>query len=236
MRDKPETPPPGYRPHDARTLRDYLAGKPALADRLGGNAALWRIEEVGDGNLNLVFLVRGPAGSLCAKQALPYVRLVGESWPLPLSRAHFEHIALVEEARHAPDLVPAVHLFDATASMTIMDCLDDHIIMRKGMIQAVRYPRFATDIARFLAETLFRTSDLALPAGEKKRRVAELGGNIMLWKITEDLIFTDPYRVAELNRWTTPQLDADAKAVRDDVALKIAVSELKEQFLCDTRP
>jgi 5-methylthioribose kinase len=233
MRDKPETPPPGYRPHDARTLRDYLAGKPALADRLGGNAALWRIEEVGDGNLNLVFLVRGPAGSLCAKQALPYVRLVGESWPLPLSRAHFEHIALVEEARHAPDLVPAVHLFDATASMTIMDCLDDHIIIRKGMIQAARYPRFATDIARFLAETLFRTSDLALPAGEKKRRVAELGGNIMLWKITEDLIFTDPYRVAELNRWTTPQLDADAKAVRADVALKIAVSELKEQFLCD---
>jgi len=64
--------------------------------------------------------------------------------------------------------------------------------------------------------------------------VAELGGNIMLWKITEDLIFSDPYRVAELNRWTAPQLDADAKAVRDDVALKIAVSELKEQFLCDT--
>ena len=99
MRGKLEAPPPGYRPHDARSLRDYLAGKPALAARLGGNAALWRIEEVGDGNLNLVFLIRGPAGSLCAKQALPYVRLVGESWPLPLSRAHFEHIALVEEAQ-----------------------------------------------------------------------------------------------------------------------------------------
>ena len=136
-----------------------------------------------------------------------------------------EDFALVEEARHAPDLVPAIHLFDPTASMTVMDCLDGHIIMRKGMIAAVRYPRFAGDITRFLAETLFRTSDLALPAGEKKRRVAELGGNIMLWKITEDLIFTDPYRIAELNRWTSPQLDADAKAVREDIALKIAVSE-----------
>jgi 5-methylthioribose kinase len=230
-----ETPPPGYRPHDANSLRGYLAQRPQLAARLGGTAALWRIEEVGDGNLNLVFLIRGPAGSLCAKQALPYVRLVGESWPLPLSRAHYEHIALVEEAKHAPDLVPAVHLFDPTASMIVMDCLDDHIIMRKGMIAAVRYPRFAGDIARFLAETLFRTSDLALPAGEKKRRIGELAGNVMLWKITEDLIFTDPYRVAELNRWTTPQLDADAKAVRDDIALKIAVSELKEKFLCSTQ-
>ncbi len=230
---KPETPPPGYRPHDAHSLRGYLAERPALAARLGGTAALWRIEEVGDGNLNLVFLVRGPAGSLCAKQALPYVRLVGESWPLPLSRAHFEHLALVEEGRHAPDLVPAVHLFDPAASMTVMDCLDGHVIMRKGMIEAVRYPRFAGDIARFLAETLFRTSDLALAAGEKKRRAAALGGNVMLWKITEDLIFTDPYRVAALNRWTSPQLDAAAAAVRGDVALKIAISELKEKFLCN---
>lgn len=234
MRGKLETPPPGYRPYDANSLRGYLVQRPQLAARLGGNAALWRIEEVGDGNLNLVFLVRGLAGALCAKQALPYVRLVGESWPLPLSRAHFEHIALVEEAKHAPDLVPTVHLFDPVAAMTVMDCLDGHIIMRKGMIAAVRYPRFADDVARFLAETLFRTSDLALPAGEKKRRIGELAGNVMLWKITEDLIFTDPYRIAELNRWTAPQLDADAKAVRDDVALKIAVSELKEKFLCDT--
>ncbi len=234
VRGKLESPPPGYRPHDAHSLRGYLAGKPELAARLGGTAALWRIEEVGDGNLNLVFLIRGPADSLCAKQALPYVRLVGESWPLPLSRAHFERIALTEEAKHAPDLVPAVHLFDAIASMTVMDCLDGHIIMRKGMIKAVRYPRFAGDIARFLAETLFRTSDLALPAGEKKRRAAELGGNIMLWKITEDLIFTDPYRIAALNRWTAPQLDADAKAIRDDIALKIAICELKEKFLCSS--
>ena len=234
MKGTPETPPPGYRPHNPDSLRTYLAERPALAARLGGTAALWRIQEVGDGNLNLVFLIHGPGGSLCAKQALPYVRLVGESWPLPLSRAHFEHVALTEEAKHAPDLVPAVHLFDAVASMTIMDCLDGHIIMRKGMIDAVRYPRFASDIARFMAETLFRTSDLALPAAEKKRRVAELAGNVMLWKITEDLIFTDPYRIAELNRWTSPQLDADATAVRDDIALKIAVSELKEKFLCSS--
>ncbi len=226
-----EPPPPGYRAQNAASLRSYLAADPGLAERLGGRPTDWTIEEVGDGNLNLVFLVRGPDGALCAKQALPYVRLVGESWPLPLSRAHYEHIALVEQAKHAPDLVPCVHRFDPVASMTVMDCLDGHVIMRKGMIRGRRYPRFADDIARFLAETLFRTSDLALPAGEKKRRAAELAGNVWLWKITVDLIFTDPYRIAELNRWTSPQLDADAAAIRGDVALKVAVSGLKEKFL-----
>ena len=38
--------------------------------------------QVGDGNINFVFIVEGPAGALCIKQALPYVRCVGESWPL----------------------------------------------------------------------------------------------------------------------------------------------------------
>ena len=75
-------------------LRDYLAQLPAIASQLGGAPAAWSISEVGDGNLNLVFIVRGAAGGIAVKQALPYVRLVGESWPLPLSRSHYEHLAL----------------------------------------------------------------------------------------------------------------------------------------------
>src|SRR5882757_699214 len=89
-------------------LRDYLAGLPAIVAQLGGAPAGWSISEVGDGNLNLVFIVKGKAGGIAVKQALPYVRLVGESWPLPLSRAHYEHMALVHQARLAPGLVPAV--------------------------------------------------------------------------------------------------------------------------------
>lgn len=38
--------------------------------------------EVGDGNINFVYILSGPAGALCLKQALPYVRCVGEGWPL----------------------------------------------------------------------------------------------------------------------------------------------------------
>lgn len=38
--------------------------------------------EVGDGNINFVYIVEGPAGGVCIKQALPYVRICGESWPL----------------------------------------------------------------------------------------------------------------------------------------------------------
>ena len=39
------------------------------------------------------------------KQALPYVRCVGESWPLTLERATFEHAALVEQQVRLPLVV-----------------------------------------------------------------------------------------------------------------------------------
>jgi 5-methylthioribose kinase len=42
------------------------------------------------------------------KQALPYVRCVGESWPLTLDRATFENNALVEQRSRCPSLVPEV--------------------------------------------------------------------------------------------------------------------------------
>ena len=79
-----------------------------MAARLGGSPTDWSIGEVGDGNLNLVFIVKGTKSGIAVKQALPYVRLVGESWPLPLSRSHYEHLALVHQARLAPGLVPSV--------------------------------------------------------------------------------------------------------------------------------
>ena len=40
------------------------------------------------------------------KQALPYAKVVGESWPLSLERAWIEQSALREFARHAVPFVP----------------------------------------------------------------------------------------------------------------------------------
>ncbi len=224
-----------YSPVDAAKLSAILAGLPELKARLGGEPADWRTREVGDGNLNLVFIVEGPAGGLVVKQALPYVRLVGESWPLPLDRSWFEYSALVEQARYAPRLVPKVFHFDRALALVVMEYLSPHVIMRKGLIRGIEYPRFAADIAEFLAATLFNTSVLAGAAAEHKRRVELFARNVELCRITEDLVFTDPYREAPLNRWTSPQLDADKRAFEADSALKVAAQARKYQFLTDAQ-
>jgi len=216
--------------HEA-ALRDYLAGLPDLKTLLGGDPARWAITEVGDGNLNLVFIVKGTNGGIAVKQALPYVRLVGESWPLPLSRAHYEYLALSKQAELASGLVPALLHHNETLALTVMELLEPHIIMRKGLVAGTQYPGFVDDITTFMARTLFFTSDLALSAAEKKEGIAAFAGNHALCKITEDLIFTDPYRIAEQNRWTAPYLDGLAAALRDDMDLHVAISRLKLKFM-----
>jgi 5-methylthioribose kinase len=222
---------PGYRPLAEASVAAYLAALPAIPDWLGGAPESWRVSEVGDGNLNLVFIVEGAAAGLVVKQALPYVRLVGESWPLPLDRAFFEQAALTEQARHAPARVPRIHHFDAAMALIVMERLSPHIILRRGLIAGRRYPKLSQHMAEFLAQTLFKTSDLHLPASDKRSKMAPFCANTALCRITEDLVFTDPYRIAPLNRWTVPQLDGIAAEFRADAALKVAVQEMKWRFL-----
>ncbi len=220
-----------YFPLSNSSIPKFLEQVPGVGSLLGSDGSKWIAREVGDGNLNAVYIVRGEAGSLVVKQALPYLRLVGDAWPLPLERSYFEYLALTEEAAHAANLVPKILHFDKAMAAIVMEYLSPHIILRKGFIRGIIYPQLADDLAEFAAQTLFKTSDLYLPAAVKKARMQIFCANTELCKITEDLVFTDPYRQAKLNRWTSPELDETAANFRRDTDLKIAVQRLKFKFL-----
>ncbi|TVY10467.1 S-methyl-5-thioribose kinase [Paenibacillus cremeus] len=187
--------------------------------------------EIGDGNLNLVFHISEPSTgkSIILKQALPYAKVVGESWPLTLDRARIESEALMIQESLCPDLVPHVHAYEPELALTVMEDLSDHIIMRRGLIEGNRYPRFAGDIGRFLAHTLFYTSDLGMNQQEKKERVKRFI-NPELCKITEDLIFDDPYTNSPNNN-VPPAIRDAVEQVWADTALHLEVAILRDKFL-----
>lgn len=217
-----------YKALSPETLPRRLGDLQALAERVGP-AESWQVTEVGDGNLNLVFIVRGPQGAAIVKQALPYVRLVGESWPLPLKRSFFEYQALVRQDARDPGSVPAVWHFDEAQAMVVMEFLADHIILRRGLIEGRRYDGLGQRLGLFLARTLFRGSDLSMRTADKKADVALFSGNVELCDITENLIFSDPYFEAALNRHT-PGLDGAVARMRADLGLKVAAQHLKLAF------
>ncbi|TIU48905.1 MAG: S-methyl-5-thioribose kinase [Mesorhizobium sp.] len=212
------------------TLATRLGTNEALCAKIGGDASAWKVREVGDGNLNLVFIVEGASGGAIVKQALPYVRLVGDSWPLPLKRSFFEYHALTRQEARAPGSVPAIYYFDETQALIIMEYLSPHIILRRALIEGRQLPNIARDIGLFMARTLFRGSDLSMATKERKADLALFADNVELCDITENLVFSDPYFDAKMNRHTSPQLDALVAELRADRDLKVEAQRLKHIF------
>jgi 5-methylthioribose kinase len=210
-----------------------LSSIPGIDQIVGYAPEKYAVREVGDGNINYVYIVDGDLGGVVVKQAPPVLRVVGDAWPLPPTRIGFEHAALTKQSELVPNLVPRVFHFDAGRALLVMEYLHPHIILRKGLVRGIKFPRFATDIAEFLAQMLFHTSVLALSAERHKALVAQFAHNTALCKITEDLVFTDPYRTAPLNRWNSPHLDAKKQAFENDGPLKCAVQRKKWQFMTE---
>ncbi|KAM7250256.1 hypothetical protein ACFE04_022139 [Oxalis oulophora] len=220
-----------FRRLDEETLVEYIKATPALSDKLGNKFDNLVIKEVGDGNLNFVYIVVASHGSFVIKQALPYIRCIGESWPMTKERAYFESEALKQQGKLCPANVPEVYHFDRTMALIGMRYLKPpHIILRKGLIAGIEYPLLAEHMSEFMARTLFFTSLLHKSTTDHKFAVANFCGNVELCRLTEQVVFSDPYKVSEYNRWTSPYLDRDAEAVRQDNTLKLAVAELKSKF------
>ena len=181
---------PAYKPLTSGTLSERLGGLSALTQRVGLDARKWQIEEVGDGNLNLVFIVRGDKGDAIVKQALPYVRLVGDSWPLPLYRAYYEREALVRQAARDPGSVPEIYHFDHEQAMIVMEFLSPHTILRHKLIAGLRVQGLGNFLGKFCARTAFRGSELSMKSSAKKTDVSLFAGNIEIPAISEALVLS----------------------------------------------
>ncbi|MFP1985654.1 S-methyl-5-thioribose kinase [Lonsdalea quercina] len=206
----------------------------AYARQYGGVAeahTLVAAEEIGDGNLNLVFKIRDTQGvsRVIVKQALPYVRCVGESWPLTLDRSRIEAETLLTHARFCPQHTVAVLHYDPELAVMVQEDLSDHRIWRNELVAGHHYPQAASQLGEYLAQALFHTSDFYQPPHDKKAAVSRFT-NPELCQITEDLFFTDPYIDHERNQFE-PELLPNVLALREDRALKRAVAALKHGFL-----
>lgn len=189
-----------------------------------------KADEIGDGNLNYVFrLVDENKHSLIIKQSLPYAKVVGESWPLTLKRATTEAEVLKKHGEYVPHLVPQVYYTNEELAITVMEDLSHLTIARDGLVAGNYYPNFAEDLATYLANTLFNTSDFALHPFEKKKLQADFS-NPELCKITEDFIFTYPYIDDESNDFEEELTETVHKIWENDL-LKLEVAKLKYSFM-----
>ncbi|MCH9740032.1 MAG: S-methyl-5-thioribose kinase [Epsilonproteobacteria bacterium] len=212
------------------TIKAYILNIPEIKSYLEDGDI--EISEIGDGNVNFVYIVTNKDNqkSLIVKQAVPYLRIAGEGFPLSRERINYEIRALQFYEKLVPNLVPKIYYADEVMSLVIMQNLSKHIIMRKGLISTTYYPNFAEHISTFLAQTLFFSSSLYLDSTEKRTLIDRFNSNTELCKFTEDFVFTLPYMEDETND-INPDLLDEAKALFEENEFKKNVLKLKYIFM-----
>jgi 5-methylthioribose kinase len=213
--------PAGYRPMQPDDVAAFAA--PFLGGRTDGE-----VQEIGDGNLNLVFRVRAGALSVIVKQALPYLRVVGEGWPLTLDRARIEAEAMAVHAELAPGSGPTVLRVDPTAAAVVMEDLREHVVWRTALVGGRHVPGVAEQLGRYCARVLLGTSRLLMP-DERRRALLPRFENPELSAITEDLVFSAPYVDAPTNRIDEAGEELAAQ-LRADPDVRAASARLRWEF------
>ena len=146
---------------DETKVQDYIVSLDSMKKIFSSFDNL-EIKEIGDGNLNYVYFITNsikPEETVILKQAVPYLRCVGEDSPLSKDRMNFEIMALRKESELCPDLVPEIYHDDKEMALVIMQNLNKHKIMRGEMNLGKKFPKMPGHMATFLARTLFFSSD-----------------------------------------------------------------------------
>ena len=188
------------------------------------------INEVGDGNLNFVFIVKDKNGDgIVLKQALPYVRLVGPSWPMSPDRARIEYETTKTQSLAAKNLVPEIYFYDPARFIIAMEDLSDHTVWRTSLNQGEQNYGVAAAIGEYIARALFATSIFGSGADGHYKGVAH-AINPELCLITEDLVFTEPFFPADRNSYL-PENREDAEAIINDRQMVLEIGQLKYKFM-----
>jgi len=220
-----------YKILNTSNIISYIKSIKKTRDYFGDDSL--HVEEIGDGNLNFVFIVKSEQNykkALILKQAVPYLRCVGEEFPLSKERMTFEIRALLRYSHTTPKLVPFIYDSSEDMSCVVMQFLDEHIIMRKGMIDGTVYPNFAEHISTFLAQNLFKTSSLFLDSTCKRQLVDDFNQNTELCKLTEDFVFSFAFMEHESNDENAKN-NKTAQKLFEDMDFKKDVLKLKYKFM-----
>jgi 5-methylthioribose kinase len=219
----------GYRPLTVESVPAWLDAHPDLRALVPGDPLA--VREVGDGNLNLVFIVRDDPGrpGIVLKQSLPWVRVHGESWPLTVERARHEADAYEAYQAFAGDAIPRYHGFDPVGYVVAMEDLADLRVWRPALNDGEIHAGAGATMGTFVARIAFHTSDFGMDPEDRKRLAARTV-NPELCRITEDLVLSEPYTTHEHNHHH-PAIDALVADLRADAAVHLEVAELKHRFM-----
>ena len=188
-------------------------------------------EEIGDGNINYVYRIfdKSTKKSLILKQADVQTRVRPDGYLNP-DRSIREAEVLKLYNKSAPGFSPKIIYADPVMAAIIMEDIGSYSNLRMELMAGKIFYGIEELIARFIVDTSLPSTDLVL-AYQKKFQAAAKFYNPDLCKITEDLVFTHPYKdVRQRNILLPENAEWLKKKFYEDSNLIARVAVLKEKF------
>ena len=188
-------------------------------------------QEIGDGNINYVFRVQDTTGgtSVIIKHADVLLRSSGRE--LDVHRNEIEANILQLHGTLAPGLVPKVYAYDPVMCIVAMEDVGRYKNLRSELLARKTFPTLAEEISTFMVRTLLPTTDIAMDSATKKDAVSRYI-NKDLCKISEDLVFTEPYiDYKGRNIITDGNLEYVQRELYEDDSLLLEAAKLKQNFM-----
>ncbi|MGX7025291.1 S-methyl-5-thioribose kinase [Vagococcus hydrophili] len=189
------------------------------------------VKEIGDGNINYVFMVKSErtGKSVVVKQADTLLRSSGR--PLDINRNRIEADILTMQYDLVPEYIPEIYHYDEVMATLVMEDVSSFKNLRYELENKKSFPNLAEDISTFLVETLLSTTDLVWNRQDKKRLVQDFV-NIEMCDISEDLVFTEPYNdYKKQNNILAENLSFVTENIYQNDKLIAEVAKLRNNYL-----
>lgn len=186
------------------------------------------IVEIGNGNLNHVYRVSGATRSIIVKQALPYVRRIGASWPLTIRRLGIEARAYDVHAKVMPNALPTLLGYDEANHLLALEDLRGAVDWRTLLNEGTLAADAAAHAGEYCARIAAGTGSFLLSAAQTTA-LRTVFGDPAMQMFTERMAFTAPYREDPTNAWPA-HLQETAARIRADETAQAAASRARWLF------
>lgn len=188
------------------------------------------VSEIGDGNVNYIYLVEGKDASIVVKFADSYIRN-SSTRQLSTKRNEIEYDILKAQFDLSDGQTPKVYYYSSEYNCIIMENLSEYQVLREAMVNKQTFSHLGKNIAKFLYDTLVKTTDIIMDVEEKKHMQSKLV-NVDMCEISERLVFTEPYLNQQgLNSYQAENETFVKSELYEDASLHLEVAKLKNQFM-----
>lgn len=216
---------------DASNLLGFLRSLPEMTTLFSSFEQL-EVQEITDGNMNFAFIVtnsQAPNQTVFIKQSPPYIKVMGEDWPLTQDRMTAEMNTLNYHQSVCPEMVPKVYFQSESMSTIVIESLAQYDILRTQLIAGKTLPALADNLANFLAKSLFYSSGLFLSSAQQSELINK-SANQAMCEITEQFVFTYPFEHHEMNDYNPELPQSVIDSIQKDPLVRAHVAQMKYLF------